>query len=70
MRASASRHGANYKERLNTANDFIWERSLRRLVRQIFFACVESDERTAAQRGVIANGPAKHRMARFESVEY
>jgi hypothetical protein len=70
MQASASRHGANYEERLNAANDFVWQRSLRRFMGQVFFACVESDERTAAQRGVVANGPAKHRMARFESVKH
>jgi hypothetical protein len=70
MQVSASRHGANYEERLNTGNDFVRQWSLRRLVGQIFFACVESDERTASQRDVVANGPAKHRMARFESVEH
>ena len=56
--SSASSHGSNDEEWLIPADDFIGQLRLWRLMRQILFAGIEPEERSAAQRAVVSNRPA------------
>src|SRR5436190_20146385 len=68
-RGSTARHGAHDQEWLGARNYCIRQSSVRRIVRQIFFARKESEERAPSQRAMIADGPAQNRIAYFERVE-
>ena len=49
--------------------DAVWQRVVRRVVRQILFAGEESKERTALKCVMVADGPAEHGIARLQGVE-
>jgi hypothetical protein len=62
-------HGPDNQEWLVTRRDRIRKRRVRQLVRQILLARVETYERSAFLRDVVANRPAQHGIGRLEGVE-
>jgi len=65
-----ARNGADHQKGLLARDNRIRQGSVRRLMRQILFACEEAQERPALQRDVIADSATQHRILRFECVEY
>jgi hypothetical protein len=67
---SASRHGTHDQKRLGSCLDWVWQRRIRRLVRQILLAGEEPHERSALLRYVVADCPAQHRIASLDRVKH
>lgn len=65
----AARNCADDEEGLAAGRDGLWQRRIRRFVREILFACEEPHERPAGERLLVADRAAERRIARFERVE-
>jgi hypothetical protein len=66
----AAGDGADDEERFFAGRDFGREQGVRRFVRDILGAGEEAQEGAALQGVVIADGAAKHWVARFEFIEH
>jgi hypothetical protein len=67
--ALAPRYRSDDEQRLRARCNRVRQRCIRRLVRDIPFACEEPYERSALLRDLIANGPAKGGVGGLERVE-
>jgi hypothetical protein len=65
----AAGDSANDDQGLLAGGDGIWQRSVGRFVRKIFFAGKEPQEGPALLRGLVADGAAQHGVTGFEGVE-
>jgi hypothetical protein len=61
--------GTDNHERLFAGGNCVWQGGIGRLVRQIFLAGKESQERAALLRYVVADRPAQHWIGRLERVK-
>src|SRR5439155_13066716 len=68
-RALSSRDSAYHNERLFSGDDGLGQRSIRRIVREVFFAGKKSKKRAPLQSHVITNCAAQHGITRFERIE-
>ena len=67
---SASSDSPDDEKRFLPGRDRVWQQRIRGLMRQIFLASKEAQERTALQRDVIANRPAQHGIASLKRIEH
>ncbi len=68
-RRLASRNRPYDEKRLCSGRDRIGQQCVRRLVRKIFLASEEAQERPALQGNVIADGPPQHGIASLKHVQ-
>ncbi len=61
---------SNDEKRRGSGDNSFGKRSICGLVRDVFFASEEAQERPPLLRDVIADRPPQHRVARFERIEY
>src|SRR5262245_49036377 len=65
-----SRGRADDEKRLCALRHCVWERCIRRLVREVLLAGKEANKRPAAECHVLADGSAQHGIAGLERVEH
>jgi len=70
QKALTSGDGSDDEEGFGTGRDGVRQWRVRRLVREVFFAREESQERPTLSRSVVADGPAQHGIAGFKGVEH
>ena len=70
QRILAAGNCAHDEKWLRPGRDSVGQRTVRRFVRHILFACEEPQKRPATLRHVVADGPAKHRIASLEHIEH
>lgn len=69
LNSLAARNGPYDNKRLRPRRNRVWQRCVRRFMRQIFLAGEEAQKRTALQRVVVADSAAQHREAGLKCVE-
>jgi hypothetical protein len=68
-KALTARNRSNDNQGLRSRRDRTRQGSVRRLMRQIFFACEKAQERSPLQRNLVADRPPQHWITILERVE-
>ena len=70
LNSLAARNGPYDNKRLRPRRNRIWQRRVRRFMRQIFFAREKAQKRTALERVVVADSAAQHGVARLKRIQH